>query len=116
VTPIRALSIFFFCAFFVVAQAAGPPSKENAMFKYAGLAQTPSMGWNSWNTFACDINEELIRETADAMVASGMRDAGYAYVNTDDCWHGDRERRDSFKPIPNAIDWNGTRLHQRIVP
>jgi alpha-galactosidase len=55
------------------------------------LAQTPPMGWNSWNTFACDINEELIRQTADAMVSSGMRDAGYIYVNIDDCWHGIRD-------------------------
>lgn len=55
------------------------------------LAKTPPMGWNSWNTFACDINEQLIRETADAMVASGMKDAGYIYVNIDDCWHGSRD-------------------------
>ena len=51
-----------------------------------GLARTPPMGWNSWNTFGCNIDEELIRETADALVASGMRDAGYEYVNIDDCW------------------------------
>jgi alpha-galactosidase len=44
------------------------------------------MGWNSWNHFHCDIYEDLIRETADAMVASGMREAGYEYVNIDDCW------------------------------
>ena len=61
-----------------------------------GLAPAPPMGWNSWNRFHCDISEQLIRETADAMVASGMRDAGYTYVNIDDCWeapardaHGD---------------------------
>ena len=51
-----------------------------------GLAPTPPMGWNSWNKFGCRIDEALIRETADAMVASGMRDAGYRYVNIDDCW------------------------------
>jgi len=51
-----------------------------------GLAPTPPMGWNSWNKFACNIDERLIRETADAMVASGMRDAGYQFVNIDDCW------------------------------
>ncbi|UMP06259.1 NPCBM/NEW2 domain-containing protein [Amycolatopsis sp. EV170708-02-1] len=47
---------------------------------------TPPMGWNSWNKFGCDINEKLIRETADAMVSSGMKAAGYQYVNIDDCW------------------------------
>ncbi|MFE9204555.1 NPCBM/NEW2 domain-containing protein [Micromonospora sp. NPDC007230] len=50
------------------------------------LASTPPLGWNSWNTFACDINEKLIRDTADAMVSSGMAAAGYRYVNIDDCW------------------------------
>jgi len=59
--------------------------------KFEGLALTPPMGWNSWNHFACDISEETVRQTADAMVASGMRDAGYLYVNIDDCWHGERD-------------------------
>ncbi|MGK5444642.1 glycoside hydrolase family 27 protein [Micromonospora sp. URMC 105] len=49
-------------------------------------AQTPPMGWNSWNTFGCDIDEGLIRGMADAIVSSGMRDAGYSYVVIDDCW------------------------------
>ena len=56
-----------------------------------GLALTPPMGWNSWNKFACDITEETVRKTADAMVNSGMRDAGYQYVVIDDCWHGKRD-------------------------
>jgi hypothetical protein len=51
-----------------------------------GLALTPPMGWNSWNTFHCDVSETLIKETADAMVSSGMAAAGYQYVNMDDCW------------------------------
>ena len=50
------------------------------------LAPTPPMGWNSWNKFGCDIDEALVREIADAMVSSGMRDVGYEYVNIDDCW------------------------------
>ena len=59
--------------------------------KFEGLAKTPQMGWNSWNKFACNVNEQMIRETADAMVSSGMKDAGYLYVNIDDCWHGERD-------------------------
>jgi alpha-galactosidase len=51
-----------------------------------GVARTPPMGWNSWNTFGCNINETLIRQMADAMVSSGMRDLGYQYVVVDDCW------------------------------
>ena len=49
------------------------------------------MGWNSWNRFACNINEKLIRETADALVSSGMKEGGYQYLVIDDCWHGDRD-------------------------
>ncbi len=56
-----------------------------------GLARTPPMGWNSWNNFGCDVSESLIRETADAMVASGMRDAGYQYIVIDDCWQVSRD-------------------------
>nr|WP_321375916.1 glycoside hydrolase family 27 protein [uncultured Bacteroides sp.] len=59
--------------------------------KYEELAKTPPMGWNSWNKFACDINEEIIRGVADKMVESGLRDAGYIYLNLDDCWHGKRD-------------------------
>jgi len=51
-----------------------------------GLARTPPMGWNSWNTFHCDVSAALVEATADAMVASGMQAAGYTYVNIDDCW------------------------------
>jgi alpha-galactosidase len=50
------------------------------------LAPTPPMGWNSWNKFGCNVSEKLIREIADAMVNSGMKTAGYQYVNIDDCW------------------------------
>ncbi|WP_281896585.1 cellulose binding domain-containing protein [Micromonospora humidisoli] len=51
-----------------------------------GVARTPPMGWNSWNTFGCNINETLIRQMTDAMVNTGMKDAGYQYVVVDDCW------------------------------
>ncbi len=50
------------------------------------IAQTPPMGWNTWNTFGHNISDKLIRETADAMVELGYRDAGYEYVVIDDCW------------------------------
>lgn len=51
-----------------------------------GIGLTPQMGWNSWNHFQCNINEQMIRETADAMVSTGLAAAGYKYVNLDDCW------------------------------
>ena len=56
-----------------------------------GLALTPPMGWNSWNKFGCNINETLIRQIADAMATNGMKDAGYQYVNLDDCWQVNRD-------------------------
>jgi alpha-galactosidase len=59
--------------------------------KFPNLALTPPMGWNSWNIYACDINENLVKEVAKAMVDRGLRDAGYEYVVIDDCWHGLRD-------------------------
>jgi alpha-galactosidase len=55
-----------------------------------GLALTPPMGWNSWNKFGCDVSEQLTKEAADALVSSGMKDAGYEYVAIDDCWQVSR--------------------------
>ncbi|MCA1217095.1 NPCBM/NEW2 domain-containing protein [Streptomyces sp. 8L] len=51
-----------------------------------GLALTPPMGFNDWNAFGCDVSEQLIKQTADYFVSSGLKDAGYTYVNIDDCW------------------------------
>ena len=70
----------------VTAAAAFAPPRPRSR-----VALTPPMGWNSWNHFACNVSEALIRETADAMVASGMRDAGYKYVVIDDCWQVSRD-------------------------
>ena len=56
-----------------------------------GLAKTPPMGWNSWNLFAGKVDDATVRTIADAMVTSGMRDAGYIYVNIDDTWEGVRD-------------------------
>ena len=56
-----------------------------------GLAKTPPMGWNSWNVFGKDINEQVIRETADAMVSTGLRDAGFTFLVIDDLWEGQRD-------------------------
>jgi alpha-galactosidase len=56
-----------------------------------GLALTPSMGWNSWNRFACHVTEDLVKSAADALVSSGMKDAGYEYIVIDDCWQVSRD-------------------------
>ncbi len=67
----------------VVLQASPAPS----------LAATPPMGWNSWNWFAGKVTDKDIRQAADLLVSSGMRDAGYVYVNIDDTWEGKRDER-----------------------
>ncbi|KAJ6818479.1 alpha-galactosidase-like [Iris pallida] len=56
-----------------------------------GLALAPQMGWNSWNHFHCNIDEKMIKETADAMVSTGLSSLGYHYINLDDCW-GEQNR------------------------
>ncbi|GIO41036.1 hypothetical protein J41TS4_07940 [Paenibacillus apis] len=56
------------------------------MSKQSLLGLVPSMGWNSWNTFTWDINEQLIREVADRFVTEGYKEAGYEYIVIDDCW------------------------------
>ncbi|WP_120322063.1 glycoside hydrolase family 27 protein [Catellatospora citrea] len=76
------------------------------------------MGWNSWNTFGCNINESLIRQHADAIVSSGMRDLGYQYVVVDDCWFN--PNRDSSGNLqgdptrfPSGMKALGDYLHAR---
>jgi len=85
------LLLLWLAAFTLTAPALAETTQEIVNKAPNGLAQTPPMGWNSWNRFACSVNEKIIRDTADAMVASGMRDAGYQYVVIDDCWHGPRD-------------------------
>jgi len=74
--------------------------------KFEGLALTPPMGWNSWNTFASNINETVVKETADAMVANGMRDAGYQYIVIDDCW-ALKERDANGQLVPDPAKFPG---------
>jgi alpha-galactosidase len=59
--------------------------------KFEQLAKTPPMGWNSWNKFGCNVSEVMIMGIADAMVSSGMKDAGYQYIVIDDCWQVSRD-------------------------
>ncbi len=61
-----------------------------------GLALTPPMGWNSWNHFRGRVEDKVIREIADAMVSSGMKDARYTYVNIDDTWEAGRDTIGQF--------------------
>src|SRR3954452_18926265 len=83
------------CAAATLAGAAPAAALDN------GLARTPPMGFNDWNAFGCSVNEQLIEQTADAMVANGMKAAGYQYVNIDDCWAlPDRDADGNLVPDP----------------
>jgi len=68
-----------------------------------GLARTPPMGWNSWNKFQCNVSESLIKEAANAMVHTGMRDAGYQYVVIDDCWQVNRDANGNIVADPQRF-------------
>ena len=70
-----------------------------------GLARTPPMGWNSWNKFGCKVSESLIRDMADALVTSGMKDAGYQYLVIDDCWQTSRDASGNI--VPDAANFPG---------
>lgn len=67
------------------------------------LALTPPMGFNTWNRFGCDVSETLVKEMADAMVRTGMRDAGYRYVVIDDCWQVARDSTGAIVPDPERF-------------
>ena len=81
------------------------------------LAPTPPMGWNSWNTFGPKIDEAVVRETADAFVEAGLKDAGYEYVVIDDVWEAD-ERVDGrltwdAEKFPNGIPALADYVHSK---
>ena len=61
------------------------------------------MGWNSWNKFGCNVSEDLIRQMADAMVKSGMKDAGYQYIVIDDCWQVERDASGNIVPDAKTL-------------
>jgi len=80
-------------------------AQDNAVSK--GLALTPPMGWNTWNKFGCNVSDDLVRGMADAMVKSGMKDAGYQYIVIDDCWQVSRDAQGNVvadpQHFPNGI-------------
>jgi len=84
------------CALTAAGSGQGQPA-------WMDLARTPPMGWNSWNKFGCNVSDSLIREVADAMVASGMKDAGYHYVVIDDCWQVARDKNGTIVPDPERF-------------
>lgn len=85
--------------------------------KYTDLAKTPPMGWNSWNKYQCNVSEALIMQMADAMVSSGMKDAGYQYIIIDDCWQVSRDKNGEIvcdpKRFPHGMKYVADYVHSK---
>lgn len=95
--------VFFFIAVVAMMATSAFAQQPTATTERGKLAPTPPMGWMTWNMFKDDISEQLIKETADAMVESGLRDAGYKYVFIDDLWQGGRDNRNNIIPDPKKF-------------
>ncbi len=85
--------------------------------KFDQLAKTPPMGWNSWNKFHCDVSETLIMQTADALVSTGMKDAGYEYIVIDDCWQVSRDENGEIvvdkERFPHGMKYLADYVHSK---
>ena len=93
-TTSLALAVLALTTFTLTAQTAPKPSAAThakAAAPSNAVAQTPPMGWNSWNFFFGKVTDKDIRASADQIVSTGMKDAGYVYVNIDDTWEGERD-------------------------
>jgi len=91
---------FFFVILLLMAMAIPCFAQPAPVSNSSALAPTPPMGWNSWNKFQCNVDENLIRQTADAMVSTGMKDAGYQYIIIDDCWQVSRDAKGNIVADP----------------
>ncbi len=96
------------------------PSRLSADFpKWENIANTPQMGWSSWNCFMTEIDENLIKSTADKMVELGLVDAGYVYLNLDDGWHGERDEKGFIQEdrakFPSGIKALADYLHSKGI-
>ena len=85
--------------------------------KWEGVCETPQMGWSSWNKFMTDINEDIIKENADALVSLVLADVGYVYVNVDDGWHGERDENgfvtENPEKFPSGMKELGAYIHSK---
>lgn len=87
----------------------------SAISAFSQVAATPPMGWNSWNHFAERVTDADVRSAADALVSTGMRDAGYVYVNVDDTWQGKRDAQGVLHPNERFPDMKalGDYIHSK---
>lgn len=84
-----------------------------------GTGRLPAMGWNSWNEYGCDINEDVFVTVGELIISLGLKDLGYNYVNIDDCWSNQELRRDNvtkrilpdFEKFPQGISHVAEQVH-----
>ena len=106
-----ALSVLLVAAFAGPGPAAADTTARTGTVRAADtVGATPPMGWNSWNQFGCDISDQVIREEARALVDTGLRDAGYVYVDIDDCWQAPE------RTAAGALQADPTRFPHGIKP
>jgi alpha-galactosidase len=88
----------------------------HALYPLNGLAKTPQMGWNNWNSFGCDVDEELLLSATEKLIQFGLRDAGYQYIVLDDCWSAGRSDNGTLQPnstrFPNGMAEVANRIHR----
>ena len=81
-----------------------------------GLARTPQMGWNNWNSLGCDVSESLLLDTSKILLTSGLKDVGYEYVVLDDCWQDVRGEdgyiKEDLNKFPHGMKWMAGQLHE----
>src|SRR5277367_4231008 len=83
-----------------------------------GLARTPQMGWNNWNSLGCDVSQVLLLDTSRVLLDSGLRDVGYNYVVLDDCWSSGRRTEDEWlvadaKKFPRGMKQVADNIHSQ---
>ncbi len=93
------------------------PTMSYGQIERNSLAQTPPMGWNSWNKFQCNVSADLIKSVADAISTNGMKEAGYEYVVIDDCWQVSRDADGNIvadaKTFPDGIKGVADYVHSK---
>lgn len=111
------LSIVLMCSLLPVEAQTNAERKPVTDAEFNALAATPPMGWNSWNKFGCNVSEKMLMEMADAMVSSGLRDAGYTYLVIDDCWQVSRDKDGNIiadpQRFPHGIKYLADYVHSK---
>jgi alpha-galactosidase len=103
----------------LIPAAAAVPVSVATLVSPDGVGKLPALGWNSWNEYGCDMNESVFLRVAELFDELGLKDAGYQYINIDDCWSDNEKRRDNetgkiivdTKKFPQGISGLADKIH-----